>query len=75
MSAASWTSVDDSFPLESDGTVAVLMDDGSVLTAWVTHWHDEFTEFAQWTHPFDVDDAQVTHWSKLPPLPAAQTAA
>jgi hypothetical protein len=64
-----WIPVAERLPSEDDGTVAVLCDDGSVLTAWATYWHGASNKFAQWTHPFDVDDAQVTHWCPLPPLP------
>ena len=61
-----WIPVGNRLPFEDDGTVAVLMDDGSILTAWATYWHGASNKFAQWTHPFDVDDAQVTHWTPLP---------
>ena len=65
-----WISANEQKPTESDGTVAVLMDDGSILTAWATYWPGASNKFAQWTHPFDVDDAIVTHWCKLPKLPS-----
>lgn len=65
-----WISVDDRLPLESDSTVAVLMDDGSVLTAWATYWHGASNKFARWTFPIDPDGADVTHWTPLPAAPA-----
>jgi hypothetical protein len=67
--ATEWISANERKPLESDGTVAVLMDDGSVLTAWATYWHGASTGFAEWTHPYDVDDSIVTHWCHLPKPP------
>jgi hypothetical protein len=64
--APAWISVTERLPLEGGGTVAVLMDDGSILTAWATYWHGASDKFAQWTHPFDVDDAQVAYWCPIP---------
>lgn len=61
-----WIPVSERLPMEDQGTVAVRMDDQSILTAWATYWHGSSNKFAQWTFPFDVDDAVVTHWCPLP---------
>lgn len=65
-----WIPVTERLPTEDDGVVAVILDDGSIRTAWVVYWHGASNKFAQWVHPFDVDGAQVTHWCVLPPYPA-----
>lgn len=68
---AGWISVDDRLPSEDDGTVAVRLNDGSILTAWATYWHGASRSFSGWNHPFNIDDSVVTHWAMLPPVPEA----
>lgn len=65
-----WISAKRRLPKEEDGTVAVLCDDGSILTAWATYWHGASNAFAQWTFPHQGDDDRtVTHWYPLPQVP------
>lgn len=67
-----WISVNERVPTERDGTVAVLCDDGAILTAWATYWHGARHEFAQWTFPHPDDgDSAVTHWHPLAAVPLA----
>jgi hypothetical protein len=65
-STTGWIPASERLPTEDQGTVAVRMNDQSILTAWATYWHGSSTKFAQWTFPVDVDDAVVTHWFPLP---------
>lgn len=65
-----WVAVSESLPVEADGTVAVLCDDGAVLTAWATYWRGASSAFAEWTFPHPDDgDSAVTHWCRLPEVP------
>lgn len=69
-----WRSVSSGIPPE--GTVcAVLLRDGSILTAWPSYWHGACTDFNCWTfpHPDDSDCTEdVTHWIELPEPPAKE---
>ncbi|MES2367717.1 MAG: DUF551 domain-containing protein [Pseudomonadota bacterium] len=67
LEAMQWIPVSERLPPEHHGTVAVLISDGSILTAWATYWHGSRRDFAEWTFPIDYeDDMLVTHWTPLP---------
>jgi hypothetical protein len=66
---AQWIPISEQLPKEDQMTVAVLMEDRSILTGWASYWHGASNKFAQWNFPFDVDDSTVTHWMPLPPPP------
>lgn len=69
--APEWIPVTERLPTAEDGVVAVLTDDGGILTAWASYWSGARTDFACWTFPHpDDDDSTVTHWA---PVPAALT--
>lgn len=65
----SWIAVTDRLPEEEQGTVAVLIHGGDILTAWPTYWHGAQTGFNCWSFPYPEEDAEVTHWCPLPPAP------
>lgn len=68
--AAEWVPVAERLPSAEQGTVAVLTDDGAILTAWASYWSGARTDFACWTFPHgDDDDSVVTHWMPLPAPP------
>ncbi len=62
--------------LPPEGTCcAVLLRDGSMLTAWPTYWHGASNDFNHWSFPHPEDDDstdEVTHWIALPPDPTRQ---
>ncbi|MCY1286651.1 hypothetical protein D9M70_356270 [compost metagenome] len=68
-----WIPVSERLPTEEDGTVAVLTEAGSILTAWATYWHGARSDFAGWTfpHPGDEEEEKVVFWA---PLPAQEVA-
>lgn len=68
-----WVKCEERLPPEHQGTCAVLISDGSILTAWPTYWHGSRRDFAEWTFPIDYeDDMLVTHWMPLPAPPIQQ---
>lgn len=70
-----WIPVSERLPTAEQGTVAVLTDDGAILTAWASYWSGARTDFAYWTFPHgDDDDSVVTHWMPLPAAPAIAAA-
>jgi len=64
-----WIRSSERLPLEDDGEVLALMEDGRCEIAWATYWHGARTDFACWTFRDPDEDRAATHWMPLPEPP------